>query len=278
MNKKVVWIWIFSFIFMGAVASYQRMTGPTYPKKGSVKIAGNDIDFALIRSFGGPGDAEVTIIVPKTEITGKIKLKRFKSHDEWSEMMMTRSGDTLKSNLPHQAPAGKIMYEISLSNDGSVYQNITNEPVVMRFKGGVPEFVLIPHILLMFLAMVFSTRTALEAILKRNNTFKLAFWTLTFFICGGLILGPVVQYYAFGYLWTGWPIADGMHFNLIKFGDLTDNKTLAALLMWAIAVWRLKKHPDQTFWAWIAAAVLLAVYLIPHSVLGSEIDYTQLPK
>jgi uncharacterized membrane protein len=278
LNKKVVYVWIFSIIFMGAVASYQRLTGPTHPKNGKIDLAGTEISFSLLRSFGGPGDAEIIVIVPKRDITGKIILKRYKSHDEWTESMMTRSGDTLKAYLPHQSPAGKIMYEISLSSNGSEYQNLTKEPVVLRFKGGVPDFVLIPHIFLMFLAMIFSTRTALEAIFKWNNTHRLAFWTLMFFICGGMILGPIVQYYAFGYLWTGWPMADGMHLNLFKFGDLTDNKTLAALIMWAIAVWRLKKHPDQTYWAWIAAAVLLAVYMIPHSVLGSEIDYTQLPK
>jgi hypothetical protein len=278
MNKKVVYVWIFSVIFMGAVASYQRLTGPTHPKRGDITLAGSDIHFSLLRSFGGHGDAEITVIVPKSDITGKIILKRYKSHDEWKESMMIRAGDTLKAYLPHQDPAGKIMYQISLSSNGSVYQNLTNEPVVLRFKGVVPEFVLIPHILLMFLAMVLSTRTAFEAILKRNNTFKLALWTLLLFIGGGMILGPVVQYYAFGFFWTGWPTADGMHLNLLKFGDLTDNKTLVALIMWAVAVWRLKKHPEQTYWAWIAAVVLLAVYLIPHSVLGSEIDYTQLPK
>jgi hypothetical protein len=41
-----------------------------------------------------------------------------------------------------------------------------------------------------------------------------------------MILGPVVQYYAFGEFWTGVP-----------FGwDLTDNKTLVAVIFWALAV------------------------------------------
>ncbi len=41
-----------------------------------------------------------------------------------------------------------------------------------------------------------------------------------------MILGPIVQKYAFGELWTG-----------IPFGwDLTDNKTLIAFLFWILAV------------------------------------------
>ncbi len=52
------------------------------------------------------------------------------------------------------------------------------------------------------------------------------YWTLFLFIAGGMILGPLVQYFAFGELWTG-----------IPFGwDLTDNKTLIALIFWILAV------------------------------------------
>jgi hypothetical protein len=43
---------------------------------------------------------------------------------------------------------------------------------------------------------------------------------------GGLILGPPVQLEAFGALWTGWPFG----------ADLTDNKTLIAVLAWVPAV------------------------------------------
>ena len=77
-----------------------------------------------------------------------------------------------------------------------------------------------------------------------------------------MILGPVVQLYAFGDLWTG-----------IPFGwDLTDNKTLIAFLFWVLAVamnWK-KSRPAYTV---IAAVVLLLIYSIPHSMFGSQLDY-----
>ena len=43
---------------------------------------------------------------------------------------------------------------------------------------------------------------------------------------GGMILGPIVQKYAFGEYWTGFPYG----------GDFTDNKMLIMWLAWAIAM------------------------------------------
>jgi len=38
----------------------------------------------------------------------------------------------------------------------------------------------------------------------------------------------------------------------------------------------LRKNRENRLWPAIATVVMLAVYLIPHSVLGSELDYTEL--
>jgi hypothetical protein len=79
-----------------------------------------------------------------------------------------------------------------------------------------------------------------------------------------MILGPVVQKYAFGEFWAGWPFGK----------DLTDNKTLVAFVAWIIAVVRLRKNKEKRGWALAAAIILLAIYLIPHSMFGSELDYS----
>lgn len=147
----------------------------------------------------------------------------------------------------------------------------------MRFKGVVPLQVLIPHILFMFLGLLFSTRTVIEALIKGARTYKLAIWTLVFIVLGGLILGPIVQKYAFGAYWTGWPLAGDGTFNLFKFGDLTDNKTLVMAIAWLIAVLKLRKDPSNRLYPIIAGFIVVVVYLIPHSMLGSEIDHTETP-
>jgi hypothetical protein len=100
------------------------------------------------------------------------------------------------------------------------------------------------------------------SIFKFPSYKKYAVWTLVLFIIGGMILGPVVQWYAFGDLWTGVP-----------FGwDLTDNKTLIALIFWIIAVYMNRKQEKPLYVA-LAAFVLLLVYSIPHSMFGSELNY-----
>ena len=116
----------------------------------------------------------------------------------------------------------------------------------------------------MFTAMLFSMRTGFEAWIRGRNTYKYGIVTIITLFFGGLILGPVIQNLAFGDLWTGWPFG----------GDLTDNKTLVAFIFWAIAIWKLYKNPAHRTWVFMAAIVTLAVYMIPHSVLGSEFDYS----
>lgn len=258
--------WIFAIVFTIAIASYQRITGPTYPKDSTVNLSNSELRFKLIRSHGD-GDAEIKLYIPNKEIKGKIYFKRFKSFDKWTAVDMVRNGDNLSFSLPHQPPAGKIEYLVRLDN-GLQQVNLTREPVIIRFTGKVPLFILIPHIIIIFLAMLFSTRTGIEALIRGSKTYKYTIWTIVLLFFGGLVLGPIVQYYAFGAFWTGWPFG----------GDLTDNKTLLAFIFWIIAFFVLRKHPENRFWPIIASIVMLLVYLIPHSVLGSEIDHTKAPK
>lgn len=256
-------LWTFSFIFTVAVAYYQRKTGPTYPVSGKAEIAGQTVKYSLIRSHGGLDDATLRLKNIPGNITGEVKFKRLGTNDEWTSVMMNREGEDITAKLPHQPPAGKLMYHVTLqSGDQSVL--INPEPTVIRFKGDVPAWVLIPHILIMFTAMMMSTRTGLEALARKKNAYKYAWITMVTLFVGGLILGPVVQKYAFDAFWTGWPFGQ----------DMTDNKTLVAFIFWAIAVWRLKKNPENRTWPVVAMVVLLLVYLIPHSMFGSQLDYT----
>ena len=57
--------------------------------------------------------------------------------------------------------------------------------------------------------------------------------------------------------------------------DLTDNKTLFALIGWIIALIAGRGGKPARGWILGAAALTLIVFLIPHSVLGSELDYTE---
>jgi hypothetical protein len=173
-------------------------------------------------------------------------------------------GATLPS-LPERA--GKYEYVV-LVDDGSGPRSVTGgRPVYARYKAPVPRAVLLVHIFLVFLSMMLALRTGLQAIAGREVR-GLLVATIVSLLLGAFVLGPIVQKDAFGVWWSGVP-----------FGyDWTDNKVLVELAAWlgAAAVAFLSRNPRVARGAVIAAtAVTLAVYFIPHSIFGSEYDYTR---
>lgn len=261
-------LWILAFIITVSSAIYQRLTGPTYPKRGRAQFGSHQVSYKLIRSQNVNTDIPVVLTVPDTSVSGYVSFKRYKSNDEWSTLPLRREQERLVAAIPHrdQAPAGKLMYYVHLTQGDQKVSLTGEEPIVLRFKGAVPAWVLLPHVLIMFLAMLFSNRAGLEALDARGTAYKYLLWTIGLFFIGGFILGPLVQKYAFGALWTGWP-----------FGrDLTDNKTLIAMLGWLWAWYKNRSGREGRGWIIFAAFLMLAAYLIPHSLFGSEIDYSKL--
>lgn len=268
-------LWLITVIITVSAMFYQRMTGPTYPKRINVELAGHAYEFKLLRSneIGTPCDINLEVEDPEVKAT--IYFKRFKVEEEWQEVKMQRKishkkafigeGDkieVLTATLPEQPSAGKVEYHIDLYKNDQKISIAANDPIVVRFKGFVPRSVLIPHVLFMIISLFVGTRAGVEALFGRDKTFNFTRITLITFGIGGLILGPIVQKYAFGELWTGWPFG----------GDWTDNKTIFAWLFWLVAFFVLRKNPKNRIWPIIAMLVLFAMYMIPHSMGGSELD------
>ncbi len=262
MKRKISFLlWLLAFFLTVAVVMYQRMTGPTYPIRGSETIGGREVSYRLLRSHTSFEKLPVRVKTEDMQCTGFVKYKRYKSNDEWTEKEMRREEDSLVTELPGQPSAGKIEYSIKIHRGEDNLILNKGKTVVARFKDKVPSVFLILHILFMILSFLFAIRTGLEAIRKDGNYLKLVNWTLGIVFIGGMILGPIVQKYAFGDFWTG-----------IPFGiDLTDNKTLFAFIFWIAAFFLKKKNK---WWVVAATIMMIAIYLIPHSTLGSELDYS----
>lgn len=267
MKNRSIILWMIAILLTVATAVYQRVTGPTYPIKGEVELGGKLINYKLDRAHAGSTNNEVKIKIIDQNISGLLFWKRFKTNDVWHQQEMKFNNGYLIGTLPNQPPAGKLVYKIILNNDKQKI-TIPEEPVIIRFRGDVPVFIIVPHVILIFLAMLLSTRTGLEYFNKNPNYKKLTYWTFGILILGGLIFGPIMQKYAFGEFWTG-----------IPFGiDLTDNKTLVAVIGWIIALIALKKSAKPQRWIIFASILMFVIYLIPHSVLGSELDYNELDR
>ncbi len=273
---RIILLWLFALVITLSIARYQRKTGPTNPIEGKARLGQHTIDYSLERTHGGSDDHRILIRLPDMAISGRVFWKRYK-FDEPTHVIDMESGGFIESSndgyletyLPHQPPAGKLEYRVELSLGDMYVMLPPDEPAVIRFKGDVPKWALAPHIILIFSALFVGMRAMLSALfcLKVKT---LAWVTLALVAVGGLIFGPIVQKYAFGAFWTGWPFG----------GDWTDNKTAVMALGWLVAVWMMRgKEREKSGRWWVVAATVLmfGIYLIPHSMHGSELDYSALP-
>jgi hypothetical protein len=264
-SKISLILWILALIITAFSAYYQRITGPSYPLEGSTIFQGTEVNYSFEQSCSTNEDCPVSIKVADTNVTGTLLWKRYKTNDELSRADMKNNNNLLTADLPKQPPAGKLQYFVRVT-DGKKETLIPQEPVVVRFRGDIPLYILILHIIIMFAAMLLSTRAGLEIFRKEPNLKFYAFWTLGLLTIGGLILGPIVQNYAFGEYWTG-----------IPFGfDLTDNKTLIAWIVWLVAIIMIFKSKRPKVWVLGAAIFTIIIFLIPHSLMGSELDYSKM--
>jgi hypothetical protein len=266
-------LWIVAVCVMLGSAVFQRLTGPTHPLRGSFAIAGEEYRYALTRSGWSFEDERVAIPEPGAEVTGTLYFKRHKTDDPMTAVPLRADDGELAAHLPRQPAAGKLEYTIVLaSDDGIVRVPDRDENVVLRFKDHVPLWILLPHVVFMFFAVLFGIRAGLSALFQPGSMERYAWIALVLMSIGGMVLGPIVQKLAFGALWTGFP-----------FGyDLTDNKTLLMWIVWVAAcglfLMRRATQAQRRGAVVLATVVMLAVYLIPHSMRGSELDYTELDR
>ena len=263
-------LWVVAAVLMFGAAGYQERTGPTKELRGEFDVGGVTHHYGLIRSGDSREDASVVIPTAGSDMNAVLSFKRYPTADEYTSVPFERGGNEMVAALPRQPSAGKLEYFIVIATPGGEMRipESADETVIIRFKDPVPISVLVPHIVMMFFALLIGMRTALSAMLALSDTRRLAWVTLGLMTVGGLILGPVVQKYAFGALWTGVP-----------FGyDLTDNKTLIMWVVWAgvcgLFLWkRTISLRTERLSVILAAVVMVVVYLIPHSMRGSELDY-----
>lgn len=308
---KKSWMILISVVLTLFFAAFQRMTGPTHPEDGFVEREGERVAFSLPRS--GTVGEDTRIAVPGSACSGcdssciesrhaaRLHYRHypFLEGEEWIEVPMRQEEGYWVAFLPSQPMAGKLAYYVEA--DGVSYHQ--EAPLIIRYKGSVPAAVLVPHILLMFLAMFFAVMAGLAALLNNPLYKRYSVVTLVLLVLGGLVFGCLVQKHAFDVYWAGFPMG----------GDLTDNKTLIAVLAFLIAVvlsfWPRRKprqesgampmaepavskiskrktvmkqggklaslFGDRSWTRWVvlaAAIVMLGIFSVPHSANGSELD------
>ena len=192
--------WLLAIVITLVLSVYQRMTGPTHPKRVTVELNGES---AIVQ----------------------LHYRRFPTKDNYTTVDFCWKDSSWQAALPVQPVAGKLQYYISV--DGKAYPS--EEPLLIRFRNDVPASILVPHILFMFASMLFAVYTFLLVV--THKPYKKWLWiTVGTLFVGGFVLGPLVQHVAFGPWWAGYPYGT----------DLTDNKTLLSFLFFLLALATLK--------------------------------------
>ncbi|MCP4710263.1 MAG: hypothetical protein GY869_16690 [Planctomycetes bacterium] len=270
-------LWLLAIILTLVCFMYQDKTGPTYPLEGDFQTAKGPIHFKFLRSETIGTDLALMLLDEIPEgVTGYVEYRRYQSDDELStipfepgQFEFSRRGraetvQAIGAKLPSLTErAGKYEFRVYIDDGSDQPVSIAGtEPIYARYKAAVPYWVLFIHIFTIFASMTFSLRTTFEALIDGN--FKWMIWaSIISLLLGGFLFGPLVQFYAFGVLWSGVP-----------FGyDWTDNKVLVEMIFWLIAAflnWGKKRNRLSVI---LAGVVTLLVYFIPHSLFGSEFNY-----
>jgi len=245
----------------------------------------------IIREFDGIKAIHTTITESKLGVMPVVKVilsgngaeqvsgRLYYTVDEGVEQstVMNFSDDrTLVGNLPVGEIGKRLYYRIELTQNGDLKASLAPTDMrgyLLKYKGPVSAFVLIPHILLMFLGVFFSFIAlfyGFDLLLGRNKIKQAAIAVLLSFFCGfigGVLIGIEVSHEVFGGSgWGGWPVGN----------DVTDTKTEIFLLFWLITMifgWaglsgRELKVSNKVFGTMIIISfvVTLAAFLVPHSI------------
>jgi len=269
-RKRSIGLWALAFLLTLVLAIYQRLSGPTHPVRGLEKVSGLTLQYKFYRSWTRFQPLPASVAASGDGIDLHLHHRRFPfiAGENWTAVPMKKSDGMFRAVIPGQPAAGKVAYKVEVLAAGKNSWLNRGLPIIARFKGEVPAILLIVHVLFMFAGLLLAFRTGLGALFNEGPEStrsggrwqKLVPWTLGVTASGGLLLGPIVQKYAFGAFWTGFPLGD----------DLTDSKILFAVCVWLAAFFLRKK---SRWWTIAATILMIIVYLIPHSVLGSELDY-----
>jgi hypothetical protein len=225
------------------------------------------------------------------KVTGAAQVNliyRIGQEGEFVQIPMSRAPNqenVFTASLPHYPKATKAWYyieAIKTTPDGDVTVTLPDDsqpdftPILLKYEGVVPLYVIIPHVLCNFSAIFFSALTLFSAIDVRRGkrTMKEAvkFPLITFILMflGFVPFGIAMNWFAFGVIWEAVP-----------FGrDVTDNKSQIILLFWLATLILVKgtllgKGEEKNLvsergyftMVIVTMIVTIAMYAIPHSFI-----------
>jgi hypothetical protein len=194
-------------------------------------------------------------------------------------MIPDSTPDTYAAIMPAMERGKIIYYYIDVRDDHGMplarLPESGERPIKLKYEGGVPFYIVIPHIFLMFIAIFLAALALFDAIGVLSGHARLLpmarnfLWATLAVFFGGYPFGWAMNYFAFGTIWEG-----------IPFGwDFTDNKTQIVLLylvflnLSTLGTLSKNRLGSDNFrsrpLAWLGLlgfVLVMAIYIVPHSI------------
>jgi hypothetical protein len=249
-----------------------RYFGPNHKYTVEMSVGNATFSHKAPRSQIGEGPAELMLKVSGQvpgdlypELVGQVK-----GAGEWERFTPARVDlDAEYRVYVFQVPAKpwttRYLYRFEVLHNGKTatlaHQN--GDPMMVKFKGEVPAWIVACHVLGMFggfLLLILCVFYALELARGKNENRtagRLAWWSWIVLFIGAVPFGIPMNYYAFNVYWEAFPFG----------GDVTDNKSQIALIIWLLAALALsfRRGRKTGLITVLAGLVVLAIFLIPHS-------------
>jgi hypothetical protein len=278
------WRILIAFIFTLVLLVFARKTTTVQSVHKTVEKSGILIDHNTVPKKVGHGDAVISVKVigaKEVKLFYKIENGEFRSVD-----MGLKEGesDLFVAFIPYQKKGTQAWYYVEAQKqigDKKLFVSLPDKnspnfkPILLKFEGAVPPYIIVSHVFCNFAAIFFSVLAIFSAVdlkrgkstLKKSVLFSLL--TFIFLFSGFFILGCALNYFAFGVMWEAFPFGH----------DVTDNKSQIILLSWLVTLFLVKgtilgKNPSKNLvsektystMVIISFVVTVVMYLIPHSI------------
>ncbi|MFQ6032471.1 MAG: hypothetical protein ACE5K2_06065 [Candidatus Zixiibacteriota bacterium] len=278
------WRILIAFFLTLVLLAFARKTTTVKSVRKAVERDGILIVHDTVPKKRDEGDAQISV-----KVSGAKEVKLFYRIGEGefqSADMDLKEGesDLFLASIPHHKKGTKAWYYIEAQKqigDRKLAVSLPDrnspnfEPILLKFEGYVPPYIIFSHVFCNFAAIFFSVFAIFSAVdlkrgkgtLKKSVVFSLL--TFIFLFMGFFPLGGALNYFAFGAMWEAFPFGT----------DVTDNKAQIALLSWLVTLFLVKgtifgKKPaknlvsEKTYSTAVIISFVITVimYLIPHSL------------
>lgn len=240
--------------FIQQFSSYER------PVKVSLDINKENYDFELPVVQEENEKYLVVLNIPDSSIHGKVFYKLYNSPESWKENKLTRNHEQLVVSLPQEKANVKVQYYLQLELKGKCFFIAKNKPVIVRYQGLAPKYILFPQFTFMFIALIFACFAGILALFSLDSYKKYSKITFYLFTLAILILGFLVHLISFGHIIL----------NPCMHNDLTFYKNLLIFLLW-LGIFQLNKKYNVRILVFLVAIATLLLYCIPQQFVFSWI-------